>query len=190
MTRTPIATLHWRALDREGADTCRLVQLDAGWMLLGHARYRDGSGPGSGYAALDYVVRCTPDWLTTSADITGTCGDTAISLRILRNGTHWSLNGAPQPEVQGATDIDLGFTPATNLMPLRRLPEIGRLSTRAAHLRRLDAQLSPLDQTYIRGRGGIVEYHADQTAFSTDLAVDPNGFVTRYPGFWEVSRDR
>ncbi|KMK65934.1 putative glycolipid-binding domain-containing protein [Puniceibacterium sp. IMCC21224] len=186
MTGTPIASLHWRALDREGEDTCRLVRLDAGWMLIGHARFRDGPN----FAALDYVIRCGLDWLTSSADITGTFADASVSLRILRSGLHWTLNGAPQPDVQGATDIDLGFTPATNLMPLRRLPEIGRIATRAAWLRGTDAALSPLDQTYTRARGGLVEYSAEQTNYATQLVVNPQGFVTRYPGLWEVSNDR
>lgn len=182
MTAATIATARWRALDRDGTDTCRLTRLPSGWMLVGHARFR-GNGD---WSALDYVIRCDGDWHTTSADITGMHGDAEIALHVAHGPGGWTLNDTPQPQVDGATDIDLGFTPATNLMPLRRLPEIGRLTTRAAWLRDPDVGLAPLDQSYTRERGGLVHYHADQTAFDTQLKVDPHGFVTLYPGFWEA----
>lgn len=120
MTET-LGTMHWRALDRDGEDKCRLARHEDGYMLVGHARFRDGSG----WAALDYVVRCGPDWLTRSADVTGTLGGEEMRCRITCEGGHWALNGAPLPELSGCSDIDFSFTPATNLMPLRRLPEVG-----------------------------------------------------------------
>jgi hypothetical protein len=86
----------------------------------------------------------------------------------------------------GARDIDLGFTPATNLMPLRRLPDVGRMATRAAWLREPGGGLTVLDQSYTRERGHLVSYHAEQTGFSTQLKVGPHGFITLYPGFWEA----
>ena len=33
----------------------------------------------------------------------------------------WKLNDVPVPELAHCVDLDLGFTPATNLMQLRRL---------------------------------------------------------------------
>ncbi|MDJ0821924.1 MAG: putative glycolipid-binding domain-containing protein [Paracoccaceae bacterium] len=182
MSGETIATAHWRALDREGEDTCRLSRLDNGWMLVGHARFRDAQGR----AALDYVIRCGADWLTQSADITGSHAGAEVALRLARNGADWVMNDTPQPQVAGAEDIDLRFTPATNLMPLRRLPEVGRLVTRAAWLRLPGPRLDALTQSYTRERGGLVGYVAEETDFSTQLSVDEHGFVTLYPGLWEL----
>ncbi|MHA6347326.1 putative glycolipid-binding domain-containing protein [Roseivivax sp. CAU 1761] len=181
MSGSTVATMRWRALDREGRDTCRLVRHDAGWMLIGHARFRESEGE----SALDYVVRCDPDWRTRSADVSGTWRDRPVALRALRQGERWRLNGATAEAVEGATDIAFGFTPATNLMPIRRLPEIGGIDCTAAWLRDPGEGLVPLGQRYIRRRGGVVHYRAESGAES-DLLVASCGFVTRYPGHWEV----
>ena len=181
MTGETVATVHWRALDRDGEDKCRLARLDHGWMLVGHARFRDATG----WAAPDYVIRTGEDWRTTSADITGEHGGEPIALKLLRKEGHWTLNGEARPDLAGAEDVDLSFTPATNLMPLNRLPEVGRLETISAWLRFPGPQVSPLSQSYTRERGGLVLYSAEETGFETHLSVDTHGFVRRYPGLWE-----
>ncbi|APX22075.1 MAG: hypothetical protein CML50_19800 [Rhodobacteraceae bacterium] len=181
MTET-IATMRWRALDRDGEDKCRLAHLNGGYMLVGHARFRDGAG----WAALDYVVRVGADWKTLSADVTGTHGGEDVAIKLDRDGEGWTLNGTPQPDLAGCDHVDFSFTPATNLMPLRCLPDVGRLTTRAAWLRLPGPVVSPLDQSYIRERGQLVSYSAEQTGSATQLVVDANGFVTHYPGLWEA----
>lgn len=184
MTGHTVATARWRALDREGDDTCRLALVDHGWLLVGHARFRDKSG----FAALDYVIRCDAGWRTMSVDVAGKHGERDISLRLLCEAGRWFLNDTEQPQVAGARDIDLAFTPATNLMPLRRLQEgqDAALKTRAAWLRYPNCDLRPLDQTYNAGSSTeLVSYAAAQTGYATQLCVDHSGFVTLYPGLWE-----
>lgn len=184
MTERVVATAQWRALDRAGEDKCRLSHTAHGWLLVGHARFRDEGG----FAALDYVVRCDEQWHTLSADIAGVHDDREVRLHALRDNGSWLLNEAEQPGLDGVADIDLSFTPATNLMPLRRLLE-GRdtsLQTSAAWLRYPEPALTRLDQTYARtGQPDVMSYFADQTDFATQLSFDQTGFVTLYPELWE-----
>lgn len=182
MSGETVATTHWRALDRDGEDKCRLARLDQGWMLVGHARFRDGAG----WAALDYVIRVDADWYTTSADVTGEHGGQAVALRLARGAEGWTVNDEARPDLNGAGDVDLSFTPATNLMPLNRVPEVGRLDTTAAWVRFPGPLVSPLTQSYTRERGGMVRYATEETGFETQLAVDRHGFITTYPGLWEA----
>ena len=179
-----IATARWRALDREGEDTCRLSHADHGWLLMGHARFRDAGV----IAALNYVVRCDEAWRTLGADIAGMHGEREVQLRITRDRGHWLLNETAQPDVEDATDLDLSFTPATNLMPLRRLM-VSRntgLNVTAAWLRYPEVGLTRLDQAYGRtGLPDVASYSAQQTEFATQLGFDSSGFVTRYPELWE-----
>ncbi|GAA4221401.1 hypothetical protein GGQ68_000180 [Sagittula marina] len=176
-----IATARWRALDREGEDKCRLARVENGFMLVGHARFRDGAG----WAALDYVVRLGEDWRTLSADITGECAGEPVAWQFTRTGGDWTFNDAPVPDLQDADDIDLAFTPATNLMPLRRLPQVGRLDTTSAWVRLPGPTMSVLSQSYTRERGNYVHYAAAESDFETHLSVDEHGFVRDYPGLWE-----
>ena len=185
MTGHTVASARWRALDCEGDDSCRLCRTDHGWMLVGHARFR---AKDTGFSALDYVVRCDTGWQTISADIAGMQEGLEVNLRVVKENDTWLLNDVVQLGVNGATDLDLSFTPATNLMPLRRLMASGEASeiTRAAWLRYPRADLQTLDQTYGRtGHAGTYSYKAKQTGYATRLRADDIGFVTSYPDLWE-----
>lgn len=181
MTGHLIATARWRALDREGHDTCRLSQTSDGWMLSGHAQFRDELGQ----AELNYIVRCSADWVTQSVDLTGQHGRNQVRAKLTQAGGAWQIGDVAQPEVKHAKDVDLSFTPATNLMPLRRLRD-GGVSVQAAWLEYPSAVLKPLHQTYTpTGLPDVVHYSAEETGFTTELTVDRSGFVTLYPGLWE-----
>lgn len=182
---TTVASIAWQRLDQPGHDRCRLVREPAGWMLCGHARF-DDSGD---VAALDYLVRCDRDWATTGADISGLIAGREVGWKIARDETGWSLNGA-RVGLQSCIDIDLGFTPATNLLPIRRLGLLagGRADLSAAwFLPGAGGTLARLGQSYEAGENGQVIYRSDQ--FQASLRVDPSGFATRYGDLWEGQVD-
>lgn len=173
----------WRG-QAGGTDTCRLSEApDGGWQLNGHAVF-DHEGA---RADLRYEVTCAPDWDTRQVRVTGHHGSRQVDLHITRDAEGWRVGGAPQPGLEAAWDIDLFFTPATNLMPIRRigLACAPAITMQAAWLSDLGGTLEPLDQMYIRlPRPGQVRYIAQQTDFEAELTVDASGFVTQYPGQW------
>ncbi|MEX0365605.1 MAG: putative glycolipid-binding domain-containing protein [Ruegeria sp.] len=179
--RTAIATAHWRRLDIEGTDRCTLSRLEHGWMLVGQAIWHeDGTD-----ANLTYDVRCGPDWTSLSADVSGEVAGRALALRLRRGAGGWLLNDEPQADTSNCPDLDLSFTPATNLLPLRRLtPTDGHsASVCAAWLLPDFATIARLDQTYTWIEAGKVSYTSP--SFTADLDVHETGFVTRYPDLWE-----
>jgi hypothetical protein len=111
--------------------------------------------------------------------------DVAIQADETRN---WTLNGQPCPAVQGCEDIDLSFSPATNLLPIRRaqLAVGSRAPVRAAWLRFPGLTLEVLDQTYERVSDSLYRYESRGGSFVAMLETNANGFVTRYPGLWEL----
>ncbi|MCB1340371.1 MAG: putative glycolipid-binding domain-containing protein [Pseudooceanicola sp.] len=176
-----VCTAHWRRLDGEGTDRCTLGAADHGWLLSGQAVWREAGVETS----LSYAVRCDPAWASLSADIAGHQGGKPIALRLLRTGPGWTLNGALQPGTQGCVDLDLSFTPATNLLPLRRLSIDGPVPvqvTAAWLVPDLD-RMEPLPQTYSRLDEGDFAYTSP--GFTSRLTVHPSGFVTHYAGLWE-----
>jgi hypothetical protein len=89
--------------------------------------------------------------------------------------------------VAGCLDVDLAFTPATNILPLRRL-ELAVGESRevtAAWVRFPDLSVEPLAQRYTRLDERRVRYESRGGAFTAELEVDELGLVVRYPPLWE-----
>ena len=145
----PVRPILWRRLDLPGHDAACLRAIGNGMEICGMAVFHEEGNP----TALHYSVRSDTEWRTIEATVDGWCGDRAIELRMqrARDGS-WMLNGAPCPAVTGCLDIDLNFTPTTNLLPLRRLDlEVGqRAEVRSAWLEWPAAILRPLTQRYTR----------------------------------------
>lgn len=179
-----VATARWQRLDQPGHDTCRLARELDGWMLLGHAHF----GTGGDETRLNYVVRCDEGWQALGADVTGVRGGQKVACRITPAGGCWALDDVAVPETEGCVDIDLAFTPATNLLPLRRLDlSGGGVASPAAWLRWPEGDLQRLDQSYHRLDETHVAYATP--GFQADLTVSPYGFVTLYPDGWEGAVD-
>lgn len=128
-------------------------------------------------------------WRTVSARVTGWIGNGAIDLDLVVDSTHrWRLNGTDRPTVAGCLDIDLAFSPSTNLLPIRRLNlRPGEAApVRAAWLRFPDFTLEPLEQLYRRLDATTYHYESGGGAFTAVLRTNAAGFVTHYADLWEV----
>ena len=175
----------WRRLDLPGHDLGRLTRRDDGWELSGTAVFSHDRRP----CKLDYLVLCASDWQTRAARISGVIGNRHVALRVsVDRERKWYLDDVECPAVAGCIDIDLGFTPATNLLPIRRLSlPIGQgTEVRAAWLPFPWLMLEPLPQVYRREDQHTYRYEAGDGAFVRRLEVNDVGFVTHYPGLWVV----
>jgi hypothetical protein len=83
-------------------------------------------------------------------------------------------------------DIDLNFSPSTNLIPIRRMNlAVGEASdVRAAWLRFPSFALEPLPQQYRRLTDDTYRYESAGGEFVAELKVNRAGFVVDYPGIW------
>jgi hypothetical protein len=102
------------------------------------------------------------------------------------SATRWWINGIESPTVYGCIDIDLNFSPVTNLLPIRRLNlAIGQeAKVKAAWLRFPSFALEPIEQLY--SRIGINTYQYKSGSLTTKLPVNELGFVISYPDYWEL----
>ncbi len=180
-----VPAMLWRRLDQPGHDCARLVFHDAQWHLTGTAVFVESQQP----CRLDYRVICDASWRTLSGSVAGWLGNRAISVELRVDGAgRWRLNDADCPGVTDCLDLDLAFTPATNLLPIRRLAlSIGEeAAVRSAWFSFPTLALEPLDQVYRRIQGATYAYESDGGRFSTELEVNGHGFVTRYANQWEA----
>ena len=177
-----IASIRWRRLDAPGHDSCRLLRLATGWELAGRAFFLEHALPGR----LAYRVTCDPRWRTRDGRVRGTVGARRIDLRIQRSPDGvWRIESRVVRGLSGCLDLDLGFTPATNLLAIRRLDLSpgGAADAPAAWLDVRDGTLVRLPQRYAR-TATAYRYEAPTVGYAADLAVSAAGFVTRYPGHW------
>ncbi len=179
--------LRWRRLDVPGYEEANIARAHNGWSLSGKL---DVEEPGT-RAQLRYAIQCDPEWRTRSALVEGEADGVPIRFAIAANGAgQWTRDGAALLHLSGALDIDLGFTPATNTLPIRRLAlTVGEsASVRSAWLRFPELRIEPLQQTYTREAEQIFRYRAlvDDETFSARLDTDEFGRVVRYEGLWEL----
>ena len=175
----------WRRLDRPGHESALLFFQTQFWNLKGTAVFSDNHLP----CRLDYHILCDSRWRTMSAKIAGWVGNKVIEMEIaVSPERHWRLDEKEIPQVAGCIDLDLNFSPSTNLLPIRRMDlAVGKeVEVRAAWLRFPSFKLEPLSQLYQRIDEATYRYESSGGKFVTELSVNETGYVTKYPNFWEM----
>jgi hypothetical protein len=174
----------WQRLDVPGHDACRLVELASGWLLQGTAVFLEADAP----ASLSYEVSCDAHWICQSAHVHGFHGGRSLDFRIARDGAgRFTLNDVPSALPAGL-DLDLGFTPATNLLQLRRLDlrVCQAADAPAAWLDLGSDSLTLLEQCYERLGPSHYWYEAPRVPYAATLEVTEAGFVRSYPRLWQL----
>lgn len=175
----------WRRLDLPGHEFAALAALNDFWELSGSAVFAHDGTP----CRLDYFIRCDSRWHTRLATVNGMIGNREIDLYISVDSTQrWYVNDAVCPDINGCIDIDLGFSPSTNLLPIRRLAlNTGeQAEVRAAWLPFPSLTFEVLPQLYRRESQDSYRYESANGAFVRQLQVNAAGFVTNYPDLWKA----
>jgi uncharacterized protein len=175
----------WHRLDQPGHDSARLLLHNSCWHLTGTAVFLHNQLP----CRLNYSVMCNLEWQTISTKVIGWVGSKIVEIKLLVDSAqNWQINGVECPAVAGCIDIDLGFSPSTNLLAIRRLDlDIGaEAKVRAAWLSFPEFTLETLEQLYRRNQEASYYYESAGGSFITELEVNATGFITQYPGLWQV----
>ena len=182
LTVTQLTTI-WRRHDFPGHKACRVIRIDSRWQIAGVAVFVCENKP----CRLNYEIDCDPHWVTRSAVVTGWVGEQTIDIAILRDANgQWQHNGRVCDAVAGCIDIDLNFSPSTNLLPIRRLNlNVGAAAqVRAAWLKFPSFTLEPLEQSYTRLDQMFYRHESAGGRFVADLSVDSAGMVINYGEIW------
>jgi uncharacterized protein len=179
-----IRALLWRRVDVPGIEYFRLWDSAAGPRLTGTVILADAGAP----LRLKYAVACAPDWTSRGVHVALTRGAVTRHLKLTAGDGHrWWRSAEEVPAVAGCLDVDLAFTPATNILPLRRLGlAVGESrEMTAAWVRFPDLSIEPLAQRYTRLDERRVRYESRDGSFTAELTVDEVGLVVSYPPLWE-----
>jgi uncharacterized protein len=177
-----VETMLWRRLDGPGHDSCRLERLVEGWRLSGAAVFRHAAGP----ALLRYDVRTDAGWRTRAGRVDGWIGNQPVRILVRRLASGWKVAGAGTGAGGACVDLDLGFTPATNLLQLRRIAlAVGESAdVPVAWLDVPSGGLEVLEQRYERRTETAYQYEAPRVGYAAELEVSAAGFPRLYPGLW------
>ena len=176
----------WRRIDKPGHESARLSLEGSRWHLTGTAVFAsDGQS-----CRLDYLVVCGSDWRTLSGRVTGWIGS-----RLIEAG--WK----PMPAAGGSTESTVRPSQAASTSistsarrqtccrsagwawrsaPRRGCGPRGCASRASRSSRSISSTAARATRPIAtRARGG---------AFVADLRIDAAGFVTEYPGVWQLER--
>ena len=172
----------WKAESFESLERCTLRSVDSGWELAGTVVGLIGTP-----LEARYRIQVSSIWETRHVTVSLEDG-LNFTTRTLERDQHgnWLVDGGPCTDIDGCFDVDLGITPATNTLPIRRLDlAIGeQASVDAAWVRFPELIVSRLPQTYTRIDESTYRYQS-ATGFETFLTVNPAGLTIDYEGGWK-----
>lgn len=175
MTTTRVA---WRRTDEVEVDEhCTLSIRDAGLSLVGTVLGAEAGRP----IRVEYRVLADGAGLTTAVHVRDLRGFAQRTLTLVRDAKgNWRVDGQPARALRGCTDVDLGCSPSTNTLPIRRLRlAIGATDTiRAAWVRFPELVVERADQTYTRLDERTYRYASG--GYEAELIVDDLGLVAAY----------
>lgn len=172
-------TLLWQRLDGPGTEYFGLWRDGSGWQFRGTV-----------IAALDgplrarYGVIVDGEWRTRAVHVGLRQSGPERVLHLAVEGGSWFQGKDELEELRGCVDVDLGITPSTNTLPIRRL-------CLAA------GESAELQVAWVRFPGLTVEratqrytcldaycYRYESATYSAELEVDDLGLVVAY-GEWK-----
>lgn len=134
-----------------------------------------------------YEVACDKAWRTTRAQITLLQESRERSLELAVESGRWYAQGREIRKVRGSIDVDLGWSPSTNTLPIQRLGlRVGESSgpLTMAWVRFPELTVEPLAQEYLRLSRRRYRYVSRKGSFRAELEVDRDGLVVTYGDFW------
>jgi len=175
----------WRRSDEiETDEHCALTIRDSGLSLVGTVLGAENGQP----VRIEYRVFTDAAGATTAVHVRDLRGFETRTLVLDRNSKgSWSVDGKPARALRGCSDVDLGCSPSTNTLPIRRLRlGIGSSHTiKAAWVRFPELEVVKADQTYTRVDEFTYRYASG--TFEGEISVDDDGLVTVYE-VWKRTR--
>lgn len=172
-----------RVLDQGSVEFAELAARSDGFALVGTVILAEQERP----LKIVYRLDCDAAWrfrsLTVEQGLDGE--DRRLCLTRSDDGG-WRRDGTPMPALAACSDPDLGCSPSTNALAIRRLalPVGGSGEITAAWLRFPGLTLEPAVQRYQRLDERRYRYHSLASGFTAELEVDELGLPLDYAGVW------
>ncbi len=179
-----VRTIFWRRLDCPGAEYCELRRRPDGWELSGTVLVALDDRP----LRAHYQVVCDAGWATRAVSLETSTGGATRTLQLTADEQRrWWSAGVELVPLRGCVDVDLGVSPSTNTLPIRRLGlEIdAAVDIGAAWVRFPELEVTRLNQRYSRLNASRYRYQSLPDDRTYTIEVDDLGLMRRYEDGWE-----
>jgi uncharacterized protein len=175
----------WRRTDAPGAELFRLAQSPDGVRLSGTILAAPEGAP----LRVEYVIDCAAAFETRAVSVIVDSESGRRTLALQAENGVWRRDGRVLPALGGCVDVDLGLSPSTNTLPIRRL---GLLDLMPGAAREVTTAwigfpglvLEALPQRYTRLDGRRFLYEGLASGFTAEIEVDEDALVVEYPPAW------
>jgi hypothetical protein len=168
----------WRRSDEVQADEhCTVTTRDGGLSLVGTVLGAEDGVP----VRVEYRVLADAAGATTAVHVRDLRGFAQRTLTMARDAKGaWTIDGTAAKALKGCFDVDLGCSPSTNTLPIRRLrlAVAASKTIQAAWVRFPSLSVEKAKQTYTRLDEFTYRYASG--TFEADLVVDEDGVVAQY----------
>jgi hypothetical protein len=174
----------WRRIrDDLSFEICVIGRIGAGHGLAGHVMAADAARP----LDLSYRLECNKVWGTRFIRAEQAFEGRRRALTLAHRNGQWRLNDQAAPQLAGCTDVDLGLSPSTNMLPINRLaiPVGGQAEILAAWVQFPSLEVTPARQRYERLADRRWRYTSLNSGFTAEIDVDETGLPILYEKVWQ-----
>jgi hypothetical protein len=178
-----IRRIIWRRnLDDHSFEECVVTATPDGFGIAGHVVAAQDGAP----LIVRYDIGCAQNWSAYSVTIDQRFGDAQRHLRLERAGDGWLVDGAHDVRLDGCAEPDLGLTPSTNALAIRRIGlAIGQAAEiRCAWVKFPALSVEPSLQRYERLGDHDYRYNNVASGFTALVAVDALALPVSYQNIW------
>jgi len=171
-----------RSLDDHSFEECVVTAMPDGFAISGNVIATENGAP----FVVCYDISCGDDWSARSVTIEQRLGDAQRRLRLERVGDGWLVDGVRDVRLDGCAEPDLGLTPSTNAVAVRRLElAIGQAAEiKCAWVKFPALSVEPSLQRYERLGDRDYRYTNAASGFTALVAVDALGLPVTYENIW------
>jgi uncharacterized protein len=183
LTQKTLCRVIWRRnLDDHSFEECVVTASPAGFGIGGHVIAAQDGAP----LVVRYEIGCDDAWSARSVTIEQRLGDTQRRLRLERAGDGWLVDGVHDARLDRCAEPDLGLTPSTNALAVRRLGlAMGQAAEiKCAWVKFPALSVEPSLQRYQRLGDHDYRYTNVASGFTALVAVDALALPVSYEGIW------
>lgn len=183
MTSSPIRRVIWRrVMDDNSFEDCTVAAGEDGVLIGGHLIVAQDGSP----LSARYQIQCGRDWAAQRVTIEQNFDGALRGLELKRLGGGWTVDGRRDAALDGCAEPDLGLTPSTNALAIRRLGlAVGQSAEiKTAWVKFPALAVEPSLQRYERLGKSEYRYINVASGFAAALSVDDLGLPITYQGIW------